>query len=75
MDRPGQPAWQLALQANWQRRGALAWALWPISLLMGALVRFRQGLYLSGVLKRQVVSVPVIVVGNVWQAARARRPS
>lgn len=74
MDAPSQPAWQLALVDSWQRRGPLAWALWPLSLLMGLLVRFRQGLYLSGMRARETVPVPVVVVGNVVAGGAGKTP-
>lgn len=69
-----EPAWQPLLTRNWQQRSALAWVLWPLSLLMGFLVRLRQGLYLSGVLRRQPVPVPVIVVGNVVTGGAGKTP-
>lgn len=75
MDSPGQqPAWQRKLVDSWQQRGPRAWTLWPLSLLMGLLVRFRQGLYLSGLRKRQTVPVPVIVVGNVIVGGAGKTP-
>jgi tetraacyldisaccharide 4'-kinase len=69
-----QPAWQRLLIDNWQRRGPLARLLWPLSLLMGLLVRLRQGLFLSGLLRRHCLPVPVIVVGNVVVGGGGKTP-
>ena len=69
-----QPTWQHHLTQSWQHRSALAWLLWPISLLMGFLVRVRQGLYMTGMLGRHSVSVPVIVVGNVVAGGAGKTP-
>lgn len=69
-----QPTWQHHLIQHWQRRSTLSWLLWPISLLMGFLVRLRQGLYMTGIRQRHRVPVPVIVVGNVVAGGAGKTP-
>ncbi len=62
------------LRAAWHRRGAMAWALWPVSLLYGALVRLRQALYAWGLLRQASAGIPVIVVGNVIAGGAGKTP-
>jgi tetraacyldisaccharide 4'-kinase len=64
---PGQPR-------RWRDRWALL-ALWPLSLLLRLLVRLRQGLYLSGLLKRHSAPVVVVVVGNVVAGGGGKTPT
>ena len=61
-------------QTAWRRRGALAWALWPVSLLYGALVRVRRALYAAGLLRQHHAGIPVIVVGNVIAGGAGKTP-
>ena len=62
------------LQTAWRRRGPLAWALWPLSLLYGALVRLRRALYAAGLLQQHQAGIPVIVVGNVIAGGAGKTP-
>lgn len=75
MPGASRPAWQRILATSWERRGLLAWLMWPLSLLLGLLVRIRQGLYLSGLLKTEHVPVPVLVVGNVVAGGAGKTPT
>ena len=63
-----------ALQDAWLRRGALAWLLWPLSLVWRALVAVRRRLYRSGRLKSERLPVPVVVVGNVVTGGAGKTP-
>jgi tetraacyldisaccharide 4'-kinase len=62
------------LQRAWLRRGALACLLWPLSLVFGALAALRRGAYRAGLLERQRVAVPVIVVGSVVVGGSGKTP-
>jgi len=65
---------ETALLRAWRRRGALAWALWPLSVLYGLLVALRQALYRTGLLRSAHPGVPVIVVGNVIAGGAGKTP-
>ncbi|HEV7816677.1 MAG TPA: tetraacyldisaccharide 4'-kinase [Janthinobacterium sp.] len=69
------PSWlETTLTRSWLRRGALACALWPLSLLFGALTGLRQRLYASGVLASERLPVPVVVVGNIFIGGTGKTP-
>ncbi|MGW8391197.1 tetraacyldisaccharide 4'-kinase [Pseudoduganella sp. HUAS MS19] len=59
---------------EWLRRGALACALWPLSLLFRGLAAVRRGLYAAGVSKAERLPVPVVVVGNIFIGGTGKTP-
>jgi tetraacyldisaccharide 4'-kinase len=59
---------------SWYRRGAIAWLLWPVSLLFGVLVFLRRFLYFIRILKSRHPGIPVIVVGNVTVGGSGKTP-
>lgn len=61
-------------QRLWRERGALAWALWPLSLGYGLLVALRRALYRAGIFPSTHPGVPVIVVGNVIAGGAGKTP-
>ena len=63
-----------ALQRAWLRRGPLAFALWPLSLLFGAAAALRRGAYRYGLLRSERVPVPVLVVGSVLVGGSGKTP-
>ena len=65
---------QRGLQKIWQTRSAAAWALWPVSLLYGALVALRRLMYRTGALKSEHPACPVVVVGNVIAGGAGKTP-
>ncbi len=62
------------LTRAWLRRGVLACALWPLSLLFGALVGLRARQYRSGAKASTRLPVPVIVVGNIFIGGTGKTP-
>lgn len=74
MQAPWRQACESALLRAWSRRGAMAWLLWPLSLVFFTLSAMRRWLYRIGVLKSHSVAVPVIVVGNVVAGGAGKTP-
>lgn len=62
------------LQHAWTRRGALAWLLWPVSLLYRIAWLLRAAAYRTGLRTVYRAPVPVIVVGNVVAGGAGKTP-
>jgi len=59
---------------HWASRGAIAWLLWPASLLFGVVVFFRRLFFRLRFLKSHSVGIPVIVVGNLTAGGSGKTP-
>jgi len=59
---------------HWTRRGAVAWLLWPASLLFGLAVLLRIISYKLRILKSSHPGIPVIVVGNLSVGGSGKTP-
>jgi tetraacyldisaccharide 4'-kinase len=62
------------LQDAWYGHGRGAWLLLPLSGLYWLAVSLRRSLYAAGVLRRERVPVPVIVVGNLTAGGTGKTP-
>jgi tetraacyldisaccharide 4'-kinase len=65
---------QTALQRAWLRRGALACALWPLSLLFRVVVAARRTAYRAHWFKSEQAGVPIVIVGNVIAGGSGKTP-
>ena len=74
MPTPSPAKLESTLTRAWLTRGPLACALWPVSLLFGALSAVRRGLYRAGVLTSTRLPVPVVVVGNIFIGGTGKTP-
>jgi len=63
-----------ALQRAWLRRGALAWLLWPLSLMFGLLAALRRIAYRTRLLASERAGVPVVIIGNVIAGGSGKTP-
>jgi tetraacyldisaccharide 4'-kinase len=62
------------LAAAWRRRGPAACLLFPFSLIFKALVAVRRVCYRIGMLHREHLPVPVVVVGNITVGGTGKTP-
>jgi tetraacyldisaccharide 4'-kinase len=65
---------QLALVEVWQRRGAAAWLLSPLSAVHYVGYLLRRALYAAGLLRRTRLDVPVVVIGNLYVGGTGKTP-
>ena len=65
---------QLALAEAWQRRGAFAWLLSPLSALYYLIYRCRGALYALHLRQPTRLDVPVVVVGNLYVGGTGKTP-
>lgn len=63
------------LARAWQRRGALARVLWPLSLLYGWVAGRRRAAFRDGRRPVEKAGIPVVVVGNLIAGGAGKTPT
>jgi len=58
----------------WARRGAVAWLLWPVSLVFAVAAAARRILYQLRIFRSAHPGIPVIVVGNLTVGGTGKTP-
>ncbi len=72
---PARARLEAALTRAWLARGALAWLLWPLSVVYGAAIGLRRLAYRSAWLRSERVGRPVVVVGNRIAGGAGKTPT
>ncbi len=62
------------LQRAWQRRGLPAGLLLPLGAAFALLAATRRAMYRHGLLRRERLSVPVVVIGNITVGGSGKTP-
>lgn len=60
---------------EWQRRGMLAYSLWPLSQVFATAAALRRLAYTRGWCQSERIGVPVLVVGNVTVGGTGKTPT
>ena len=65
---------QLRAPPFWETKNLIALALWPVSLIYGAILRLRGVAYALHLLKSQEIPIPIIFVGNIRVGGTGKTP-
>ena len=65
---------QLRAPPFWETKNLIALALWPVSLIFGAILRLRGVAYARHLLKSQEMPIPIIFVGNIRVGGTGKTP-
>lgn len=74
MSRLSRSGLERRVERLWYRESALALLLLPFAWLFGLVVSLRRAAYRGGLLRRERVGVPVVVVGNITAGGTGKTP-